>query len=118
MPSLLWKALAVIFLLVGFVGMLLPVLPTVPFLLLAAAAASKGWPWLDHKLVAHPVYGPMILKWRRRGAVPRRAKLYATLGMASGALVLLVSAVHPYVRWVAILTMMATGIWLWRRPED
>src|SRR5687767_8349665 len=98
MPTLVWKVLAVLFILIGAVGVVLPVLPTVPFLLLAAAAASKGWPWLDDKLLSHPTYGPIIRRWRERRSVPRRAKWLATLGMSSGAAVLWFTPVHPWLR--------------------
>ena len=52
--SLLWRGLAVLSLLLGIVGAMLPVLPTVPFLLLAAWAASKGWPALEIWLWRRP----------------------------------------------------------------
>ena len=118
MPTLVWKALAVFFILIGAVGVVLPVLPTVPFLLLAAAAASKGWPWLDDKLLSHPDYGPIIRRWRERRSVPRRAKWFATLGMSGSAVILCFTPVHPWLRIGLIGCMVAVGAWLWRRPED
>ncbi|HNO41919.1 MAG TPA: DUF454 family protein, partial [Ottowia sp.] len=56
--TLLWRALALLSLLLGGVGAMLPVLPTVPFLLLAAWAASKGWPALEIWLLNHRRLGP------------------------------------------------------------
>ena len=72
--TILWRLLALLCLALGAVGVFLPVMPTVPFLLLAAAAASRGWPWLDERLLGHEVYGPLIHRWRARRAIPRRAK--------------------------------------------
>lgn len=118
MPTLVWKALAILCILIGAVGVVLPVLPTVPFLLLAAAAASRGWPWLDDKLLSHPEYGPIIRRWRERRSVPRRAKWFATFGMSIGATVLWFTPVHPGLRVGLILCMVAVGAWLWMRPED
>src|SRR5688572_26275467 len=77
MAVLVWGLLAIVCIGLGLIGILLPVLPTVPFLLAAAAAASRGWPWLDQRLVSHPLFGPAIVRWRERGAVPRRAKWFA-----------------------------------------
>src|ERR1044072_7689986 len=56
--TLLGRVIPFLGLALAIVGVLLPVLPPVPFLLLAAAAASRGWPWLDERLLAHPLYGP------------------------------------------------------------
>src|SRR5690606_4026642 len=71
---LLWRIFAGLMVLLGMAGAVLPVLPTVPFLLVAAWAASRGWPSLEARLLAHPKHGPYIVRWRERGAVPRKAK--------------------------------------------
>ncbi|MFY7857254.1 MAG: YbaN family protein [Rubrivivax sp.] len=71
---LLWRALALVCVALGFVGMFLPLLPTVPLLLVAAWAGSKGWPALEQWLLNHPRHGTAIRRWRDHGAVPRRAK--------------------------------------------
>jgi uncharacterized protein len=63
---LAWRALAVVCVALGLVGMFLPVLPTVPFLLVAAWAAGKGWPRLETWLLDHPRFGPTIRRWRYR----------------------------------------------------
>lgn len=118
MTVLVWRLLALLCIALGLVGVVLPVLPTVPFLIAAAAAASRGWPWLDQRLVAHPVYGPMILRWRERGAVPRRAKWAATIGMMVGAAALWLSPVPQWLRIAVPVGMLLVGAWIWRRPED
>jgi uncharacterized protein len=95
----------------------LPVLPTVPFLLLSAWAAGRGWPSLEARLLAHPTYGPPIRQWRERGAVPRRAKWLATVMMLGSATVLWWSPIPPWVRAVVYLLLVSVALWLWRRPE-
>lgn len=69
---------------IGFVGIFVPLLPTVPFLILAAACFSRSSRRLETWLLAHPRLGPPLLAWRERGAIPRRAKVLAVAGMASG----------------------------------
>lgn len=115
--SLLWRALALLSLTLGLIGLVLPVLPTVPFLLLAAWAAGKGWPALETWLLNHARFGPPIRSWRERGAVPRRAKWLASLMMAFSAALLALSPLHLAVKIGVPALMLAVAIWLWRRPE-
>ena len=112
-----WRVLAVACVLLGVVGAFLPVLPTVPFLLVAAWAAGKGWPRLEAWLLAHPQHGDAIRRWRERGAVPRRAKWAASVMMLLSASVLMVSPVPGWAKWAVPLLMVAVALWLWRRPE-
>ncbi len=114
---LLWRALALVSVLLGLIGIVLPGLPTVPFLLLAAWAGGKGWPALEAWLLNHPRHGPAIRRWRERGAVPRRAKWAATAMMTLSATVLAVSGAPLAVKIGTPAVMAVVAIWLWRRPE-
>lgn len=79
----LWLALGGLFLALGFLGVVLPVLPTTPFLLLAAGCFARSSPRLHGWLVAHPVFGPPILNWQENGAISRGAKRLAVGSMAA-----------------------------------
>lgn len=114
---LLWRTLALASLALGFVGMFLPVLPTVPFVLLAAWAGSRGWPALEQWLLDHPTLGPHVHRWREHGAVPRRAKWLASAMMTLSAAVVLASGAPLAVRVFVPLLLAAVATWLWRRPE-
>jgi uncharacterized membrane protein YbaN (DUF454 family) len=113
----LWRAGALLGLLLAAAGVVLPLLPTVPFLLLAAACASRGWPALDRWLLAHPRWGPPLSRWRERRAVPLRAKWLATASMAAGALLLQALPAPLAVRIGVPLVLLAVAAWLWRRPH-
>jgi len=113
----LLKGVAVVSLILGVIGIFLPIMPTVPFILLAAWAATRSSPRLSHWLENHPRMGPPIREWRRGGVVSRGAKWWATTMMSGGAMVMLV-IVRPL--WVPLAVsgvMLAVGIWLWQRPE-
>jgi uncharacterized protein len=115
---LLWRVAALVSLVLGAAGIVLPVLPTVPFFILAAWAASKGWPALEIWLLEHRTYGPHIRLWRERGAIPRRAKWLATLMMLASAIVLQFSAAPLWAQIGAPVTMFLVAVWLWRRPTS
>lgn len=114
---LLWRTIAVLALLLGIIGLLLPIMPTVPFLLVAAWAGGKGWPVLEQKLLAHPKYGPQIIAWRKYGVVKRQPKVIASV-MMGGSAIMLGFSPAPFALKFAIIGIMATvAVWLWLRPE-
>ncbi len=116
---LLWRAVAVLGAGLALLGVVLPVMPTVPFLILSAWAASKGWPAFELWLLNHRVFGPPIVQWRERGAVPRRAKWLSTLMMAtSGIGMQFFSAIPLWLRIAVPVVMGAVAVWLWSRPEE
>ncbi len=114
---LFWRTLAVICVALGFVGMFLPVLPTVPFLLVAAWAGGKGWPQLEAWLLAHPRHGPGIRRWRDRRAVPRKAKWAASSTMAVSVVWILLTGAPLAVKVGVPLFLLVVATWLWTRPE-
>lgn len=117
LAKLLWRVLALMLVALGLLGVFLPVLPTVPFLLAAAWAGGHGWPALERWLVEHPRYGEYIRQWRQGGAVPRRAKWAASWMMIFSSVVLLVTNAPVIAKIGAPLLMAVVAIWLWRRPE-
>lgn len=114
---LLWRCLAAGSVLLGLIGIVVPGLPTVVFLLIGAWAAGKGWPALEAWLLNHPKHGPPIRRWRESGAVPRRAKWAATLMMSFSAALLWFSPLPLAARLGLPLLMAAVALWLWCRPE-
>lgn len=113
-----YRALAVLCLALGVLGIFLPVLPTTPFILLAAWAAARSSPRLLAWLESHPLFGKMLRDWRQGGVVSRKAKWSATLVMASSALIILVFVHKPFVQALAIGCMACVLAWLWKRPES
>lgn len=113
----LWRILALACVALALLGMVLPVLPTVPFLIVAAWAGSRGWPRLETWLLEHPRHGPAIRRWRDHGAVPRRAKWFASTMMLVSGSVLALMSVPLWLKFAVPAMMAAVAIWLWRRPE-
>jgi len=117
MQSLLWRSLVVIFVILGFIGALLPGMPTTVFLILAAWASSRGWPQMDNWLLNHPKYGSTLRDWRANGTVPRKAKWLATIMMSISAVIMLLTTAPVAVKVFTNTTMLVVCIWLWLRPE-
>ncbi len=112
-----WRVLALASVALGLVGVFVPGLPTVPFLLLAAWAGGKGWPALEAWLLAHPRHGPAIRRWRDHRAVPRRAKWLASATMLASAVLIGLSSAHAGAKLAMVGLLAAVALWLWRRPE-
>ncbi|KAB0654086.1 DUF454 domain-containing protein [Acinetobacter bohemicus] len=117
MKMLFWRSLVMIFVILGFIGAFLPGMPTTVFLILAAWAASKGWPQMDEWLLNHPKYGQTLRAWRESGTVPRKAKWFASIMMLISAMLMLLTNAPVLVKVFTDLIMLSVAIWLWLRPE-
>lgn len=117
MKMLFWRSLVVVFVILGFIGAFLPGMPTTVFLILAAWAASKGWPQMDEWLLNHPKYGPTLSAWRANGTVPRKAKWLASIMMLISGIIMLVTPAPVAVKIFTDIILLIVAIWLWRRPE-
>jgi len=113
----IWRAVTLMALLLGVIGVALPGLPTVPFLLVAAWAASHGWPALEARLLAHPEYGPMIVHWREHRAIPRRGKWLSTIFILISLTMLLVFPAPELMRWILPPFLLCVTAWVWSRPD-
>lgn len=79
----MWLFLGGLFLALGLVGAVLPVIPTTPFLLVAAGCFARSSPRLHHWLRTHPTFGPPVRNWEENGAISRPAKQLAVGSMAA-----------------------------------
>jgi uncharacterized membrane protein YbaN (DUF454 family) len=100
----------------GAVGAILPILPTVPFLLLAAFCFARSNPAWEQRLLDHPHYGPPLRNWRERRAIARPAKLAAIGAMAIGVGFTWISLGWPWVM-VSVAVLAVCGTWIWTRNE-
>ena len=66
----------------GVIGIFLPVLPTTPFMILAAGLFARSSPRFEQWLLDHPRYGQPLIDWRREGAISQRAKIASVSLMA------------------------------------
>ena len=109
--------LAYFFLALAFIGVFLPGIPTVPFLLLTAWFAARGSEKLHRWLYSHPHFGQLLIDWEQNRAVSRKAKVLAVLMMAAS-WILMYFRVGPGIL-LAVISVVFTlvSIFLISRPE-
>ncbi|GGY78684.1 YbaN family protein [Marinobacter zhanjiangensis] len=112
-----YRLLAYISLMLGVAGIALPLLPTTPFVLLAAWSASRGSPAFEAWLHDHRRFGPIIRNWREKQAVPLQAKWIAAALLASSWALLRLSGMPPAGLVVAGLFFTGLVVFLFTRPS-
>lgn len=97
-------------------GVVLPLLPTVPFVILAAFCFARSSPTLEARLLNDPRFGPSIRLWREKGAISRRGKKAA---MGAFVVTIVIALIFSPLPWslIPIAAMIITGSWIWTRPE-
>ncbi|MBO6668200.1 MAG: YbaN family protein [Parvibaculum sp.] len=100
----------------GGIGIVLPLLPTVPFVILAAFCFARSSKPLERWLVEHPAFSPHIRMWRERGAISRKGKQAALAAFATSAVIALVFVSLPY-SLAPLGAALIGGTWIWTRPE-
>ena len=111
-----YLALGLASLLLGGIGLFVPLLPTVPFVILAAFCFTRSSPRLEAWLVSHPTFGPHIQAWRTRGAISRRGKAAALIAFGASAVIGLVFLELPW-SLVPLGAAAIGGSWIATRPE-
>ncbi len=103
-------------LILGGVGIFLPILPTVPFMILAAFCFARSSPKLESWLLEHEKFGHHITAWRVHGAISRKGKIMALMAFAFSAIMAILFAPNPY-HYIPIIAALIGGTWIWMRPE-
>ena len=116
MARSLYLAAGLVALALGIIGIALPIMPTVPFLLLAAFCFARSNPAWEQRLLDHPKYGPPLREWRDRRAISRKAKVAATLAMSVGGMVTWFTLGWPWVG-ISLAILIIAGSWIWTRNE-
>jgi hypothetical protein len=117
MTRLVALILAYFFLALALVGIFVPGLPTVPFLLLTAWFAARGSDRLHAWLYEHPHFGKLIIDWEQLGSVSRASKVIAVVMLIISWAVLYLRMDNIYGLAAVALLFTAVAAFLISRPE-
>jgi uncharacterized protein len=112
-----YRTLGVIAVVIGLAGIVLPLLPTTPFLIGAAYFFARSHPEWEAKLLAHPQAGPAIRAWRDHQAIPLLGKQLATLPLAISAIGGWFALAGPW-RYLPAAITASVLFWMWTRPSE
>ena len=106
------------FVVLALVGVFLPVLPSTPFLLLAAACYARASTRFYNWLLNNQTFGPTILEWRQHRSLPYRTKLWAIFLVALTFGVSILFFVRPLLlQLILALVGVGLGVFLYRIPS-
>ncbi|MBB1271033.1 YbaN family protein [Shewanella sp. SR44-3] len=105
-------------LLLGLLGIVLPLLPTVPFILLSAYCFARSNSRLHAWLMSHPWFSKALLDWQTHRTMEPRLKRRAALMTSISFLISIIVVGHFWLK--IMLACMLTGllIFLWQIPES
>ena len=114
-----WIGLGWLFVILGVVGIVLPLLPTTPFLLVAAICFSRGSHRLHGWLINHRMLGPPITNWQTNRTITRKIKGAAIISMGGLFSISVFVSVEPRVLIFqgTVLTIVGVFLWLQKEPQ-
>lgn len=101
----------------GFVGVFLPLVPTTPFLLIAAYAFARSSPRLRQWLVSHRTFGRLIRNWQQNRAIDRRSKILAVLVMLATLAASWLIGIAPWIVALQAVVLAAAASFILTRPD-
>ena len=113
----LWLLAGLASVAIGAVGVVLPLLPTTPFLLIAAFAFARSSTRLDRWLREHRSFGPLIDNWHRDGSIDRKAKRIAIIVILMTPVISWLFGAASWLIAVQIVVLSAAAVFILTRPS-
>jgi len=113
---LTWLVIGLLALVLGVLGIFLPLLPTTPLVLLAAFAFARSSERLHQWLLEHDIFGSLIADWRRHGAISRTAKVSSVVAMIVVLAISLAIAAPTIVIIVQVVVLGVAAFFILSRP--
>lgn len=113
----LWLMVGLLATACGIAGVVLPLVPATPFLLVAAYAFARSSPRLHDWLMTHRHLGPPIANWNLYGAISRRAKIAAMFVMVATLLSSVIFGMGYEILLIQIGVMSVAAAFIMTRPD-
>ena len=113
----IWFTFGILCLGLGLIGVVVPLLPTVPFMLLAAFCFARSSERMHAWLVGHRIFGPAIADWQRSGAINPLGKRAATLSIVIVFSISVFMGLRPMLLGIQAVTLGAVLTFIWTRPS-
>lgn len=114
---ILWITIGLISLALGVIGIALPLLPTVPFLILSAFCFARSSQRLHDWLMDHPKFGPPVHDWNERGAIGRRVKYISSVSILAAFGLSFLFNVPAKIIAIQAVCLIGVAIFIWTRPD-
>jgi uncharacterized protein len=117
---LVYSSLGFLFVLIGVIGIVTPLLPTTPFLLLAAGCFARGSERFHNWLLTHPTLSKPIIDWQKNGIIRRPAKILATVFIALNLAfpLFIIKSVTTPIKITIMVVTVAVLAFIWTRPSS
>jgi len=113
---LFWLLAGLASVVIGAVGVVLPLLPTTPFLLIAAFAFARSSERLDRWLREHRSFGPLIDNWHRDGSIDRNVKRTAMIVIVMTPVITWLFGAPLWIIACQIVALSAAALYILTRP--
>ena len=111
----LWGSLGFVGLGLAVIGVMLPIMPRVPFLLLSAFGFARSSPRFHRRLMTHSVFGPQIRQWQDHRAISFRVKVIS-IGSMAGGLCISFFLLPPHLWLIQVAVLALVSLFIATRP--
>ena len=114
----IWFICGCLTVVLAVIGIFLPLLPTVPFLLLSAFCFARSSERAHTWLLNHPKLGPPIQDWQKSGAIRLSAKRMATICVIAAFGVSILLGLRWQILLIQAITLSCVMVFIWTRPSE
>ena len=112
----LWLLAGLLFVALGAIGVVLPLLPTTPFLLVATYCFARSSERLNHWLLNHRTFGPLIDNWQKYGSIDKRSKQISMIAIALTPVITVMIGVPWWALAAQLVILTASATFILTRP--
>ena len=113
---MLFKCIGLFFVGLAILGVVLPILPTTPFVLVAASCFAKSSPRLHQKLLANKIFGPLIINWQTHRIISIKAKAISLSTMFLSVCWSFYILEQLYLQMMVAILILGPSIFIMRLP--